>query len=72
MERSYRIFIEFYENKIYLLSIKKRKKRKKNEEKISKKKNHKKKKNFPRLLFLTFTGTQGLMVSWVIILRFCF
>jgi len=34
MERSYRIFIEFYENKIYLLSIKKRKLRKK----ISKKK----------------------------------
>lgn len=65
MERSYRIFIEFYENKIYLLSIKKR-------EKKTEKKNHKLEKNFPRLLFLTFTGTQGLMVSWIIILRFCF
>lgn len=63
-ERSYRIFIEFYENKIYLLS----RKRRKNEKKVSKKK----KKYFLRLLFSTFRGTQGLMVSWVIILQFCF
>lgn len=36
MERSYRIFIEFYEKKIYLLSMKKRKK-KKNEKNKKKK-----------------------------------
>lgn len=43
MERSYRIFIEFYENKIYLLSIKKVKKEKKMGKKYVKTKTNKKK-----------------------------